>query len=82
MVSCARERRSRDGTKRHLVAHRMAELPQDQCAALCGALLVPPLPVNTAALLRRVQEVEETMAQVEPETGRRLPSQSMPRRSC
>jgi len=25
--------------------------------------------------LRRVQEVEETMAQVEPETGRRLPSQ-------
>ena len=25
--------------------------------------------------LRRVQEVEEMMAQVEPETGRRLPSQ-------
>ena len=25
--------------------------------------------------LRRVQEVEEKMAQVEPETGRRLPSQ-------
>ena len=35
--------------------------------------------------LRRVQEVEETMAQVEPETGRRLPSQPAqppPPRSC
>lgn len=29
--------------------------------------------------LRRVQEVEEMMAQVEPETGRRLPSQPLRR---
>ena len=44
----------------------MAELPQDHCAAAAR---------EYRRALRRVQEVEEMMAQVEPETGRRLPSQ-------